>query len=128
MSAATRFFGSAAGFTVLFAALVPVLFPFRALGLDPAVEREPVWLLTVFCTGVMMALFGTSALLGGLRFVGMREVLDAGGVRAALDRRDRERARAATDDGGGFRGNFAHWCVATGGMLVGAYFILWLAL
>jgi hypothetical protein len=43
---------------LLYAALVPVLFPFGATGMDPATERDRVWLVVVFYTGVLAVLFG----------------------------------------------------------------------
>lgn len=122
MRPALRFWGSAAGVSIAFAALVPVLFPFRAIGLDPVAERERVWLLVVFTAGVMLILFGTSALLGGLKWIGVRDVLESGGVRQALERRGKPGPADA------YTRNFALWCVVEGGMLIAVYFVLWLAL
>lgn len=120
---ALRFWGSAAGVSIAFAALVPVLFPFRAIGLDPAAEREFVWLLTVFCTGIMLLLFGLSAWIGGRRSVGLRDVLEAGGVRQALDRADRRDVGDAP-----YTRNAAVWCSVTGALLLLIYFVLYAAL
>jgi hypothetical protein len=122
---ALRFWASAALVSIAFAALVPVLFPFRAIGLDPAAEREEVWLIVVFCTGVMLVLFGLGAWIGGRRPIGLREVLDAGGVKQALDRTERERSRA---DEAGYTHNAAAWCVATGALLIVIYFALYAVL
>ena len=124
MAPALRFWGSAALVSIAYAALVPVLFPYGLIGLDPAVDRERVWLLVVFCTGVMFALFGLSALGGGFRGLGLREVIEAGGVRQALER---ERP-AKRDDGTSYTRNFAWWCVATGALLLVVYFALFAAL
>jgi hypothetical protein len=123
VSPALKFWASAAGVAIAFAALVPVLFPFRALGLDPAVERQQVWLLTVFTAGVMMVLFGASGLIAGKRSVGVRDVVEAGGVRQALERAaEREERRAA------YTSNAAIWCMVTGAMLLAAYAALWIGL
>lgn len=122
---ALRFWGSAAAASIAFAALVPVLFPFRLFDLDRSVDRDRIWLLTVFCTGVLLVLFGASAWLGGRRAVGMRDVVDAGGAQKAL-----ERARAGRGDDGeeGYTRNAAAWCVATGTLLLVAYSALFAAL
>lgn len=119
-----RFWGSAALVSTAYAALVPLLFPFALVGLDPAAERDTVWLLCVFCTGVMFVLFGLSSLGGGLRGVGLREVIEAGGVRQALER---ERPEKRGDEAVYTR-NFAWWCVATGALMVAIYFALFAAL
>jgi hypothetical protein len=124
MTPALRFWGSAALVSIGYAALVPVLFPYGLIGLDRAAERDGVWLLVVFCTGVMMALFGLSALFGGFRWVGLREVLEAGGVRQALERNQSRN----TDESESYTRNFAWWCVATGVLLVVIYFALFAAL
>ena len=121
---AMRFWGSAAGVSIAFAALVPVLFPFRAMGLDPAVERESVWLLTVFCSGVMLTLFGLSAWMGGRRGIGLRDVAEARGVTQALQRVGRDRS----PDEGSYTENAAAWSIATGGLLIVIYFALFAAL
>ena len=122
--AALRFWGSAAAVSIAFAALVPVLFPFRAIGLDRAEDGERVWLLVVFTAAVMFVLFGLSAWLGGRRAVGMRDIVEAGGVRQAM-----ERAGARRDDApGGYTSNAAAWCVVTGALLLVIYFALYAAL
>ncbi|HEX2081132.1 MAG TPA: hypothetical protein VHG08_25745 [Longimicrobium sp.] len=123
MTPALRFWGSAALVSIAYAAVVPVLFPYGLIGLDRGADRDRVWLLVVFCTGVMFLLFGLSALVG-FRGVGLREVIEAGGARQAL-----ERHRAGkTDDGGSYTRNFAWWCVATGALLLVIYFALFAAL
>ncbi len=121
---ALRFWGSAAGVSIAFAALVPLLFPFRAIGLDPAVDRERIWLLCVFTLAVLLVLFGAGAWIGGRRSVGLRDVADAGGVRQAL-----ERARASgPEEEGRYTRNAALWCVVTGVLLLIIYFALFQAL
>jgi hypothetical protein len=117
-----RFWGSAVLTAVVIAALVPLLFPFRALGLDPAVDRARVWLLTVFCTGVMAVLFGVSGLLGA-RFVGVRDVIEAKSAAIAIERQRQSREGVTR----GWR-NAGGWTVAAGASLVAIYFLLWLVL
>ncbi len=123
MSRPLRFWGSAVLAALLFAALVPVLFPFRALGLDPAVDRPRIWLLTVFCAGVMALLFGASGALGA-RFVGLRDVLEHRSATIAVERerqaRDGSRARGAMNPG--------LWTITAGASLIAIYFALLLAL
>lgn len=122
-----RFWGSAAGVSIAFAALVPLLFPFRAMGLDPATERERVWLVVVFYTGVMMVLFGLGAWIGGRRSIGLRDVVEAGGVKQALDRAEREKKSAAAEEAG-YTHNAAAWCIVTGALLIVIYFALYAVL
>lgn len=117
------FWASAPGVALGFALLVPLLFPFRALGLDPAADRARIWLLTVFCTGVMALLFGASGALGG-RFLGVRDVYFASGVREAVDRH-REAGKALRGQGWM---NAGVWTIAFGGSLIAVYFILSVAL
>ena len=119
---ALRFWGSAALLSIGYAALVPLLFPYGLIGLDRAADRDRVWLLMVFITGVMFLLFGLSALIG-FRGVGLREVIEAGGARQAL-----ERHRAGKTDDTSYTRNFAWWCVATGALMVVIYFALFAAL
>lgn len=124
MNPAARFWGTAAGVSIAFAAVVPVLFPFRTIGLDPAVDRERIWLLCVFTMALMLMTFGLSALGGGLRRIGVGDVLAAGGVREA-------RARMELGTRGqseGYTRNFAAWCIATGALLMIIYFVLYAAL
>lgn len=119
MKRGAAFWGSAAGAGIIFALLVPVLFPFRALGLDAAADRERVWLLTVFCAGVMALLFGASGALGG-RFLGVRDVYFAGGARQALEHH--EQSGAAVKNRGWM--NAGVWTVAFGASLIAIYFVL----
>lgn len=118
MSPALRFWGSAAAASIAFTALVPLL-----IALSPADDRRHVWLLTVFVAGVMLALFGIAALISGRRSVGMRDILDAGGVRQALERANRRETESPA-----YTHNAAVWCVVTGALLVASYFALWMAL
>ena len=119
VSPALRFWGSAAAASIGFAALVPLLIA----AANPAEDRHFVWLLTVFTAGVMMALFGLAALIGGRRSVGLRDVIEAKGVVNALRR---------VGQGGGesqaYTSNAAVWCIVTGALLIVVYFTLWMAL
>jgi hypothetical protein len=120
-----RFWGSAVGVAVVYAALVPWLFPFGAAGMDPATERERVWLVVVFYTGVLAILFGLGALISGPRVVSVRDVAEAGGVAEALDAARRARADPT---GRALRWrNFATWTIAFGATLLLGYFALWIA-
>lgn len=121
---ALRFWGSAAGASIAFAALVPLLFPFRALGMDPAAERERVWLVVVFYTGVLLVLFGVGTWISGRRSVALRDVVDAGGVPQALDRARASRPAEETR----YTQNAALWCAVTGALLLIIYFALFAAL
>ena len=116
-----RFWGSAVLAAAVFAALVPLLFPFRALGLE--LERTRIWLLTVFCFGVMALLFGLSGVIGS-RFVGVRDVLEAKSATIAIER-ERESRKALA--GRGWR-NAGGWTVAAGASLIAIYFVLLLVL
>ena len=118
MSPALRFWGSAAAASIVFTALVPLL-----VAASPADDPRRVWLLTVFVAGVMLALFGIAALISGQRSVGMRDILDAGGVRQALERAERREAGSPA-----YTHNAAVWCVVTGALLMASYFALWMAL
>lgn len=113
------FWGSAALFAAAFAALVPLVFPFETLRLVTPEDRERVWLLTVFCAGVMALLFGLSGLFGTLGYIGVRDVLEAGTVLEAM----KQRARARKTDRSHTR-NFGTWIVAAGVFLIAAYFVL----
>lgn len=116
-----RFWGSAVLAAAVFAALVPVLFPFRALGLE--LERTRIWLLTVFCAGVIALLFGVSGVVGS-GFVGLRDVLEAKSATIAIERQRESRKALA---GRGWR-NAGGWTVAAGASLIAIYFVLWLVL
>ena len=116
-----RFWGSAVLAAAVFAALVPVLFPFRALGLE--LERTRIWLLTVFCFGVIALLFGLSGVVGS-GFVGLRDVLDAKSAAIAIERQRASRKALA---GRGWR-NAGGWTVAAGASLIAIYFVLFMAL
>ena len=117
-----RFWGSAVLAAVVFAALARLLFPFGALGLESAGERARVWLLTVFCAGVMGVLFGLSGVLGS-RYLGVRDVYFARGVARAVDWH--QRAGAVPRRGGL---NAGVWTLAFGASLIAIYFVLLAAL
>jgi hypothetical protein len=112
------FWGSAPLAAMVFAALVPLLFPFRALGLDPAADRPRIWLLTVFCAGVMAVLFGVSGLLS--HAIGVRDVLEERSATIAIERQrqSREASRARG------RMNAGTWTLAAGASLIVIYFVL----
>jgi len=118
-----RFWGSAVLGAALFAALVPLLFPFRAAGLDPTADRTRIWLLTVFCAGVMAVLFGLSGALGG-RFLGVRDVYFARGVQGAVEQ---HRKSGAAPRRRGWL-NAGVWTLAFGAALIAIYFGLLIAL
>ena len=117
-----RFWGSAVLAAAAFAALVPLLFPFRPLGLDPAADRTRIWLLAVFCAGVMALMFGLSGALGG-RYLGTRDVYFARGVARAVDLH--QKAGAVPRRGGL---NAGVWTLAFGASLIAIYFVLLTAL
>ena len=118
MSPALRFWASAAGASIGFAALVPIL-----IAASPAEDRNSVWLLTVFTAGVMLALFGVAALIGGRRSVGLRDVIEAKGVVNALRRVGQDRTESPS-----YTHNAAVWCIVTGALLIVVYFAGWMAL
>ena len=118
-----RFWGSAVGAAAAFALLVPLLFPFRALGLDPAADRPRIWMLAVFCAGVMALMFGLSGVLGS-RYLGVRDVYFARGVAQAVDWH--QKAGAVPRRGG--RLNAGVWTLAFGASLIAIYFVLLIAL
>lgn len=120
MSPALRFWGSAAAASIGFAALVPLLIAVA----NPAEDRHFVWLLTVFTAGVMLALFGVAALIGGRRSVGLRDVIEAKGVVNALRRVGQEDRGESPP----YTSNAAVWCIVTGALLIVVYFALWTAL
>lgn len=118
MSAALRFWASAAAASIGFAALVPI-----PIALSPADDRQRIWLLTVFTAGVMLALFGLAALISGRRSVGFRDIMDAGGVRQAISRAGQDGVENPP-----YTRNAAVWCVVTGILLIVVYFAGWTAL
>lgn len=123
MKRTAAFWASTAGAGIVFALLVPVLFPFRALGLSPAADRDRVWLLTVFCAGVMALFFGLGGALGG-RFLGIRDVYFAGSAHKAVERH--KQSGEALKQRGWM--NAGVWTVAFGASLIAIYFVLSLAL
>ena len=114
-----RFWGSAVGAAAAFALLVPLLFPFRALGLDPAAVRPRIWMLAVFCAGVMALMFGLSGILGS-RYLGVRDVYFARGVAQAVDWHQ----KAGAVPRRGVWLNAGSWTVAFGATLIAIYFVL----
>jgi hypothetical protein len=118
-----RFWISAIGGAVVFAALMALLFPYRSLGMTTLPEMQRAWLLTVFTGGVMAICFGVSGLLSAVSPVTFSEVHDAGSVTAALDARREARRQLASP----FY-NFAGWTVSTGIFLILIYFAGWISL
>jgi hypothetical protein len=118
-----RFWISAVGGAVLFAALVALLFPYRSLGMTTPPEMQHAWLLTVFTGGVMAVCFGVSGLLATVTPVTFSDVHEAGSVAAALEARKEAQRQLASP----FY-NFAGWTVSTGIFLILIYFAGWITL
>lgn len=110
---------------VAFAALVGVLFPYEAIGLETPADRERAWLLTTWTSGVMAICFGAAGLLSNLSPLGFRDVHDVGSVTAALEARREEIRRTRAS---GILYNFAGWTVCTGVWLVLVYFAGWIVM
>jgi hypothetical protein len=104
--------------------LIPALFPFGAIGLHTADERERAWLLTLWVGGVFAVLLGLTSILGGLGGIGIREVAESGSVDEAVRTRRRTTRRWGEDE---FHRSFDWWLVCTGLLLVISYFVVWLA-
>ena len=117
-----RFWGSALVVTLLVALLTALFLPYEALGLTAPGDRSQAWLLCLWTGGVMSILFGLSGLAGLVAPLGFREVHEAGGVMEAIEARRKERRI-----GREYHRNFAWWLVATGAMLIVAYFVAWAA-
>lgn len=119
------FWGSALAVAGLFAALTAAFLPYDLLRLQTPGERERAWLLTLWTGGLMAVLFGLSARLGAFGGIGVREVIEAGSLKAAAEM-NRERLK----QGGGdeFSARFDAWLMSTGGILIGIYFVAWLGL
>jgi hypothetical protein len=128
------FWGSAVAVAGGVALLAALLFPYQGLGMTTREEREWAWLVTVWTGGVLMILFGLSAVLGWGSGLGFRDVYDslrvspgqgADEARARVQERiEQSRRRVGT----AFHGNFAWWVVSTGGLLILTYFGGWLVL
>lgn len=119
MTRELRFWGSAAGAAVSFTALVPVLFPFRAVGLDPSADRAHIWMLSTFCAGWLALMLGLGGTLTG-RSMGFRDVYFARGVAPAV-----EQHRGSGRAGGSRRWmNAGVWTIAFGSALLAIYFVL----
>ena len=113
---AIRFWASSLSLALVFAAAAAFLFPYGSLRLDTGADRERIWLLILWTSGVLAILFGVAALLAFFTPLGFREVHDAGSVTAAREARRR---------GQGFHDNFAWWLVCTGFVLILLYFVAW---
>lgn len=123
--AAAVFWGSAVAVALVFAAAAAALLPYDALRLYTAAERERAWLLTVWTGGVMAILFGLTATIGWRGGIGFRDVVEAGSLKKAAEKR-RQAKRQQEEDS--FHSRFDWWLISTGGFLVAIYFVGWLAL
>ena len=119
------FWGSALGVAIGFALLAPLLVPFRRLGLETLADRQRVWLVTLWCGGVLAVLFGASSLLGTFGGIGARDVLESGSVHLAVEERHRSRRQWGAEP---FHRSFGWWSVSVGLLLLVFYFIAWLVL
>jgi hypothetical protein len=128
------FWASAVATALAIAAGAAFLFPYEALGIHGSAERERVWLAALWTGGVLLILFGLSALLGWGGGLGFRDVYDSMRVspgrgvdearRRVQERIEQSRRRVST----AFHGNFAWWVVSTGVLLILTYFAGWVVL
>ena len=124
MSTKAKFWVSTVSAALLIALLSRTLFPFSLLSFDSAEDRQRIWLLTLWTTGVMAICFGLTGLLTSIVPPGFREVNDAGSVAAALEARREQRQQM----GDSAFYNFAGWMVTTGIILILLYFAAWVLL
>ena len=117
-----RFWATAVGAALVVTLVTALFLPYEALGLTAPGDRGRAWLLCLWTGGVMSILFGLSGLAGLIAPLGVREVHEAGGVKEAIEARRRQKRI-----GEGYHRNFAWWLVATGVMLIVAYFVVWAA-
>lgn len=117
-----RFWLTAAGAALAYTAAARWLMPFEALGLQTPAERVRVWLVALWCGGVIAVCFGFAGLLAVSAPLGVRDVVEAGSVTQAAEAR-----RAARRALGGFYTNFAWWLIVTGLFLIAVYFVAWAA-
>jgi hypothetical protein len=118
------FWGTAVAVAAVFAILAALLLPFEALGIHTLAERQRAWLLTLWTGGTLGVLFGVSALLGAFGGIGVREVLEAGGLQQATKAYREGRGRSASE----FHRSFGWWLVAVGALLIAVYFAAWTVL
>ena len=116
-----RFWGSVAGAALVIAALLNFLFPYGLLGAETEADRQRLWLLMLWTSGVLAICFGSAGLLNAFSAIGFRDVAEHGSLNAAVEAK-RESIRGA---GSGFY-NFAGWTVSMGLALVLIYFVVWL--
>jgi len=114
-----RFWGTAVATALGFSLLTALLLPYARLGLHTEALRWNAWLLTLWTGGAMSVLFGLAGFMGYRLPPGVREVFEAGSVRAALE----ARKKAREEEGAG---NFAVWLIVTGLMLIVIYFVAWM--
>jgi hypothetical protein len=119
------FWGSALAVGIVFAAVVAAFFPYGAIGLHTAAERERAFLLILWTGGVLSILFGLTSILGGLGGLGFRDVAEAGSVQKAIEQRKHSARRWGEDE---FHRSFDWWLVCTGALLIAGYFVAWLVL
>lgn len=106
---------------LLTAMLLAFLFPYAAIGIEGAAERQRAWLLTLWTSGVLAICFGAAGLLNAFSVIGIRDVAEHGSV---IDAISAKRERRESGDSNFY--NFAGWLVTTGAMLVIIYFVAWL--
>jgi len=114
-----RFWGSAVAAAIVYSLLTALLLPYARLGLHTEALRWNAWLLTLWTGGAMGVLFGLAGFMGYRLPPGVREVVEAGSVRAALEARKQARQEMGT-------GNFAVWLIVTGLMTIAIYFVAWM--
>ncbi len=119
-----RFWLSTVLVAVAFGGLVAVAFPYGALDLESAAQRERAWLLTVWTAGVMAICFGVAGLVSAVSPIGVREIAESRSVLDAINaQRDIRRQRESEP----FY-NFAGWTTMTGVFLLVVYFAGWLVI
>ncbi len=122
---AALFWGTSLAVAGAFSAAAAWLLPYEWLGLASAAEKRRAWLVTLWSGGVFGLLLGVSALLGVFTGLGLRDLLRFETLKSVREASD-ERARLWRDSlAAGFHGNFGWWTVATGGLLILAYFAAW---
>ncbi|CAN5844670.1 hypothetical protein BH23GEM6_BH23GEM6_14830 [soil metagenome] len=114
-----RFWGTAAATATIYSLLTALLLPYARLGLYTEALRWNAWLLTLWTGGAMSVLFGLAGFMGYRLPPGVREVVEAGSVRAALEARKQAREEKGS-------GNFAVWLIVTGLMMIVIYFAAWI--
>lgn len=125
MNRAVRFWTTALFAAAVVAGGVALLLATGAWEGGDAAGTRRRWLLGVWTVGVLAILFGLGGVIGGLSGIGVREIVEAGSL---VQAHQQERARRRALAEGGIYNSFAWWTVCTGLLLVGLYFVGWLAL